>query len=302
MLNSDIILERQSLKKKVSFWRTLAFVIIAIILVSIATEFGSGKVNTASAFGGYIARIEIDGEIDRDKDRDEAIKDIIEDDKVKAVIIHVNSPGGTAVGGEDLYKRIKELSGKKPVVVVMGSMATSAAYLISVGADRIYAHNGTITGSIGVILQMPNVKDLMDKVGIKFDYIRTSPLKGAPNPFELKNDQANAILETMIKDFYNYFVKIVATERKLKFDDVKALADGRIYSAEEAKKNKLIDDIGGEDEAVNWLVENKSISKDTPVVDVKLTKPESPLKEYIKTITDLPKFSAKSGIVSVWPQ
>lgn len=278
MFNPDLIIERNKLKKQISSWRMFAF--LALILLVIAVV-GDSKMGINPISQDYIARIKIDGIIYENNTRDEIIKEIAEDNNIKAVILEVNSPGGTAVGGETLYKAIKKLNDKKPVITVMHSLAASAGYLITLGSERIYAHNGTITGSIGVIMEIPNLKNLADKVGVKFDYVRTSPIKGSPTLFEEKNEAALKVLDEMMNDFFVYFKAVVAEERKLDKPTIDRLADGRIFSGVSAKKNRLIDDIGGEEEAVNWLKKNKKISKNLEVKDVKLYRNEDRLEEFL---------------------
>ena len=186
MLNSDTLIERSKFKKQISFWRALTFLSIlgAIFVFAniIVAEKFSDEVEGAAG-KEFIARINIEGLIMEDAERMERLDYIANNEKIKAVIVNINSPGGTAVGGESLYKKLKELGEKKPVVSVLNSVAASAAYLTAVGTDKIYAHEGTITGSIGVIMEIPNFKEAAEKLGVDFKYIKTSPLKGAPNLF-----------------------------------------------------------------------------------------------------------------------
>ncbi len=279
MFNPDLIIERSKLKKQISSWRLLAFLaLILLIFAAFSDTANFGSVNPMSS--GYIARIKIEGIIYENRTRDEIIKEIAEDNNIKAVILDVNSPGGSAVGGETLYKAIKDLNAKKPVVTTMNSLAASAGYLITLGSERIFAHNGTITGSIGVIMEIPNVKALADKIGVRFDYVRTSPIKGSPTLFEEKNEAALKVLNDMMQDFFVYFKSIVAEERNLDKATVDKLADGRIFSGAAAKRSGLIDEIGGEDEAVKWLKKVKKIDKDLEVREVKLSRTEDRLEEF----------------------
>jgi protease-4 len=222
----------------------------------------------------------------KDSEREDIIKKISEDDKIKAVILNVNSPGGSAVGGETLYNAIKELNEKKPVVTVFNSIATSAAYMISLGSEHIIAHNGTITGSIGVIMEIPNFKKLSDKIGVDFKYVRTSPLKGAPTLFDEPNPEAFDVLEGMMDDFYKFFIKIVAEEREISENEAKLLADGRVFSGLQAKRSGLVDAIGGEKDALEWLFTKKKLDKSLKIREVKLYKPESPLDKILGAISE----------------
>lgn len=284
MLNPDSLVERSKLKSQISFWRLICFlIVISIVMI---TFFINNKIDDIAAIEKpYVARIYIDSVIYEDQDRIDILNDIANDDKVKAVIMRINSPGGTAVGGEELYETLKSLSKKKPLVAVMDSLAASAAYLISLSAERSYAQNGTITGSIGVIMEIPNVKEAADKLGIKFDYIKTSPLKGSPTIFEPKNEQAFQVLDTMMRDFYHYFVKLVSEERKIPLDEAYKLADGRVFSGKAATENKLVDDIGGEKKAYDWLVQNKNLPNDIEVKEVKLYKPKKPFEEFLGSLS-----------------
>ncbi|MDX1949308.1 MAG: signal peptide peptidase SppA [Rickettsiales bacterium] len=279
-MNSDQIIERNKLKKQISTWRILAFV---TLLIAIFLVFGDSKnISQVSRAGAYIARVKIDGVIFENSSRDEILNEIAEDKNVKAVILSVNSPGGTAVGGETLYKSIKKLNDKKPVVTIMNSVAASAGYLVTLGSERIFAHQGTITGSIGVIMEIPNVKEASDKLGVKFNYIRTSPLKASPSLFEEVNPEALKVYKDMMQDFFVYFKNVIVEERKLPASEVEKLADGRIFSGFSAKQKGLVDEIGGEDEAIEWLVKNKKISSKIEVEDVKLYRPEDKFEEFLE--------------------
>ncbi len=280
MLNTDQIIERNKLKKQISTWRILAFLVLVIGFI--LTFAGEGDFSSVGKTGNFIARIKIEGVIFEDTKRDEILKEIAEDKSIKAVILSVNSPGGTAVGGESLYNSIKKLNEKKPVITVMNSVAASAGYLITLGSERIFAHQGTITGSIGVIMEIPNVKEAADKLGVKFNYVRTSPLKGSPTLFEETSQESLKIYKNMMEDFFVYFKNIVAEERNLSQEQVSKIADGRIFSGASAKKNGLVDEIGDEEKAVEWLVLNKKISKKLKVEDVKLYRPEDKLEELLE--------------------
>jgi protease-4 len=288
MNNPDLLTERLKLKSQVSTWRTITFI---ILILSVLAAFGINKgidklQNPNKSDKPYIARVSLDGIIFEDQERLDIIKELAEDDKVKAVILHVNSPGGSAVGGESVYKALKELNTKKPVVVVMNSLAASAAYLVTLGTSQIFAQNGTITGSIGVIMEIPNLKKVADKIGVDYEYIKTSPLKGSPNLFEARNEDAIKVLDTMMQDFYQYFVEVVATERKIPFDVAKKLADGRVFSGKAALDNKLVDAIGGEQEAHNWLIKNESIDSKLKIEEVKLYKPKSKFEEFLGSLSE----------------
>lgn len=295
MINADNIIERANLKKQISMWRLAAFILIAILLIKLFG--GLGGVNSISPLTQpYIARISIDNVIYRDVEREEILQEIKKDNNIKAVVMNVNSPGGTAVGGETLYKLLKEINEVKPVISVMGSMATSAGYMITLGTERIYAHNGTITGSVGVIMQIPNFKEAANSLGIEFYHIKSSPLKGSPSPFEEKNEAALKVIEQMMDDYYDFFKTLVREERQLSKTDFNYVVDGKVFSGKKALEYKLIDAIGTEAEAVSWLKEQHNLDEDMKIVDVELFKPEAPIRKFLGS------FLEKIGINNLLPE
>jgi protease-4 len=206
-----------------------------------------------------------------DLNRVRKIAAMAKNDAVKAVIVHMNSQGGSVVGSEMLYNALLKMSKEKPVVVVMESVAASGGYLASLGADYIIAHNGTITGSIGVIMQSAEITDFADKVGVTFNNFKSDVLKASPNLFEKLTPEAKQATMDSIYEVYDYFIELVATRRNLDLDYVKKLADGRIYSGRQALDLKLVDAIGNEDTAIEWLQTKKDISPDLEVLDVRLS-------------------------------
>jgi len=269
-LNADTLLDRIRLKQQLNKWR-----IIAVIIAVAALLFGFGKSSHLSPIhSDYIARITISGVIDDDPKLTKLFEDVKKDKHAKALLVWLDTPGGGAVGGQQLYLNLMSVAKVKPVVAVMRTMAASAGYMASLGADHIVAREGTITGSIGVIMETFEATELADKIGIKPIVIKSGPFKASPNPSEKFTPEQQEVMQAVIKDFFNWFVDIVAERRKLPRDKVVSLADGRIYTGRQALKEKLIDQIGGEEEAIDWLVQNKKISKTLEVEDVVL-KPEN---------------------------
>jgi protease-4 len=209
----------------------------------------------------YVARLDIEGIITEDLERDEALAAIADDRRAKALIVRINSPGGTVVGGESLYQRLRLVSEAKPVVAVMGEVATSAGYLIALGTDHIIGQQGTITGSIGVILQTANITGLLDSLGIKTEAIRSAPLKARPNPLEEMSPEVREAVERVVQDMYAMFVGIVQERRDLSEDQVRDVSDGRIFTGRQAIENGLIDGIGSEIDARAWLAEVHGIDR-----------------------------------------
>ncbi len=260
--DADTLLDRRLLKRRMTWWRTLAVVLgTALAVLAITRTAGLGGRD-------YVARLTIKGIITQRPDQDDALDKLLRDGHAKALIVRIDSPGGTVVGGEALYLRLRRVAAKKPVVAVMGTLAASAAYMGAIGADHIVAHRGTITGSIGVILQTTNIKGLLDKLGISTEAIKSGPLKAVPSPFEPISDQARAAMRAVIMDVHAMFVDLVAERRGLARPAVVKLADGRIFTGRQALAAKLVDRIGGETEARAWLASKHGVGAGLPVKDI----------------------------------
>lgn len=291
--SSEVLLDRMLLKRKLSLWRIVA--IIAIVLGLVAS---AGELSGWSLFKKpYIARIVIDDVIYDDVALLEKINKLKEREEVRAVIIHIDSPGGTAVGGEQLYKSIKDLSDKKPVVALMRTMATSAAYMGAIAAEKVYAMEGTVTGSIGVILQTFEVTDLAEKVGIDPITIKSSDLKGVPSPFEELTPKGREATKEVIRSFYNFFVDVVVEARGLTREEVLELADGRVYTGRQALEYKLIDGLGGEKEALEWLQTEKGLDKSLEIEDLRGSEDEF---DFMNSINNFFNTSKQNGLLAIW--
>jgi protease IV len=267
-LDSDVIVDRRRIRRKLTFWRVVAalLAIAAVITIgSIATPGGRG------AFGatGSIARVNIEGLIRSDQDRVEALERLA-DSKAAAVIVHINSPGGTTAGSEQLYDALVQLKAKKPLVVVVEGLAASGGYITAIAADHIIAQQTSLVGSIGVLFQFPNFTDLMKTVGVKVEEVKSSPLKAAPNGFEPTSPEARAALDSLVKDSYAWFRDLVKARRGMDDALLDKVADGRVFTGRQAVDLKLIDQLGDEKTAVAWLVAQKGIKSDLPVHDFKL--------------------------------
>lgn len=287
-ISSDMLIERSRMKRQVSFWRLVAIGAVVFFLVMMIEKPDAVRVSK-----DYIARVDIEGVITEDMPAQKLLKDLETNDNVRAIILHINSPGGTAVGGEELYKRILEIRKKKPVVALMRSLCTSAGIMTAVAADRVYASNGTITGSIGVILQSADVTELADKLGIEPVIIKSGALKGSPSPFEKLEPEGRAVVQSLINDFHKVFVDMVAEARNLPFENVAAIADGRILSAPQALELKLIDAIGGEDEAITWLQEKKQIEES---VEVRKVEPPKERRGFLRELGSMAGLSMPDSL------
>lgn len=264
-LDADMLADRRRLKKRASLWRLLAigFAAAAIVVIGLETT-GDG---TGILGGDHIARYVIDGTITDDRKEQKLLDEIADSTRAKALILHINSPGGTTTGAEALFAAIRRIGDKKPVVAVLGTVAASGGYAAAGAADHIVARGNTITGSIGVIMQWAEVGDLLDKVGVRFEEVKSSPLKAEPSPFSRATPEVRAAMESMVRDSYDWFVGLVAERRPMSPERARELADGRIYSGRQAKENGLIDAVGGEEIALAWLQSEKKIDSGLKVVD-----------------------------------
>ena len=236
-------------------------------LISLLTVFLISILFLSKSNNSFIAKLSIDGVI---YERDDILKtfdDLFENEKAKGVLITVNSPGGTFVSSKEIFDSIINISDKIPTAVYMKEMATSGGYLVSLGADKIFSNYGTITGSIGVILQTADVSKLLDKLGINPIVVKSGNLKSVPNPFEEASDQQIEFVSEIISQMQDEFINIVKDRRKSSYDVLNLISDGRILTGRQAKELDLIDEIGTEKDAINWLKEQAGIDVDVPVVD-----------------------------------
>ena len=267
-LDSDLIVDRRRIRRKLTFWRVLAalFAIAAIAVVGLAVSPGGRGTFSTS---GSIARINIEGLIRSDQDRVEALERL-ENSQAAAVVVHINSPGGTTAGSEQLYDSLVRLKAKKPLVVVVEGLAASGGYITAIAADHIVAQQSSLVGSIGVLFQFPNFSDLLKTVGVKVEEVKSSPLKAAPNGFEPTSQEARDALDALVKDSYAWFKDLVKTRRGMDEAQLDKVSDGRVFTGRQAVGLKLIDELGDEKTAVTWLVDQKNVKKDLPVRDYKL--------------------------------
>lgn len=296
-IDADWLVDRRRLKRRLTWWR-IAAVLGAVVAVIAAV--GRFDVFEAPA---HVARIDVSGIILDDGERDQALAAVAADPSAKALIVRIDSPGGTVVGGEVLYRRLRHVGERKPVVAVMGELAASAAYMTALGCDRIVAHDGTLTGSIGVIVQTTDLTGMLDKLGIKPETIKSSPLKAQPNPLEPFTPEARQATRAVVADTYELFVQMVQERRNLSAPQVAEVADGRIFTGRQAKANGLVDELGGEDEARVWLERTHDVAAALPVRDVDVHDPSEKLQELFTRIVGKALFSetlSLDGLVSVW--
>ena len=261
-LETDLLLDRRRLKRRLVFWRV--FSVFALVVAALIGLKGAGLTPERA----HITRVTIKGTISDDRKLTEAIDALADNDRVKAVILSIDSPGGSVAGGETLHNALTRVVAKKPVVVTMGGLAASAGYMIAVPASRIFAHESTLTGSIGVLLETGEVSGLLGKLGISAEVVRSGPLKDEPSFVRPLSPAGKQVLQSLVNDMYDQFVGMVAEGRHMDLAKVRSLADGRPYTGRQALGLGLVDAIGGEREAKDWLVSAKLVPANLPVEDL----------------------------------
>ena len=267
-LDADLIVDRRRMRRKLTFWRVFAIVIFALAVIGAAVQV-SDRTGFAGA-GAYIARVTIKGLIRDDQERVQQLDRLARSSTARAVVVHVDSPGGTTAGSEQLYDALMRLKDKKPLVIVVDGLAASGGYITALAGDHIVAKQTSLVGSIGVLFQYPNVVDLLDKIGVKVESIKSSPLKAAPNGYEPTSPEARAAIESIIKDSYAWFRGLVQDRRHLNDDELQAVADGRVFTGHQGIGLKLVDEIGDERAGIAWLASAKSVDSKLPVRDYQL--------------------------------
>ncbi|MBT4888234.1 MAG: signal peptide peptidase SppA [Rhodospirillales bacterium] len=295
--HTDRIIDRRRLKRSLTIWRVIGVVALIGVVAAVTARY------VVLPEKPYVALLDVNGLILEDLERDEALEHLLEDDKAQALIVRIDSPGGTFVGGEALYLAIRAVAEEKPVIAVIGNLGTSAAYMAAIASQRILVRTGTITASIGVIMQTANVTQLMEKIGVQPVVIKSDPLKAQPNPMESLTSDGEAMIQSVISDLHNIFVGMVAERRNMPLEGARSLADGRIMTGNQAIDAGLVDAIGGKQEALNWLADNAEISIELPLINI------TPVHEVERWSDALTKIMGKTlfserlsldGALSLW--
>ena len=289
-LDADILIDRRRLRRRLTFWRVLAIFAIVAALALVASQ---GDRDALPVFAtDHIARVTVSGFIGDSRRRHELLEKLRKNSRVKAVIVAVDSPGGTTAGGEALYDDLRTLAKEKPVAAVFGTVAASAAYLAGVATDYIVARGNTVTGSVGVIFQWAEVSDLLSKLGVKVDEVRSGPLKAQPSPFAPADQQAKELTEQLVKESQGWFLGLVSERRKGVAASLDEIKTGRIYTGRQAAQIGLIDAIGDEQTAIKWFTDVRKVEKGLKVRD---WKPESrPELDFFRS--SLAEAAAKLGL------
>ncbi|MEJ2376980.1 MAG: signal peptide peptidase SppA [Pseudolabrys sp.] len=266
-LDADAIIDRRRLRRKLTFWRVLAAVIVLLAVGGFAYLLLPG--HGVLPGPAYVARVKIQGLIRNNRERVEAIARLAKS-HAKAVIVHIDSPGGTTAGSQQLYDALHALQAKKPMVVVVDGLAASGAYIAALSCDHIIAHDTSIVGSIGVLFQYPNFTDALKTLGIKVESIKSTPLKAAPSGFEPTSPEAREAIKSVVLDSYAWFKNLVQTRRNMDAAQLAAVDDGRVFTGRQGLGLKLVDGLGNERTARAWLARVKNVPAHTPIRDYSL--------------------------------
>ena len=266
-LDADAIVDRRRMRRKLTFWRVSALVIALLAIIGTAFVLVPGS--RLMPQGAYIARIQVQGLIRGNQGRVEALARLGKS-RARAVIVHIDSPGGTTAGSEQLYNALRELQSNKPMVVVVDGLAASGAYIAALSAEHIVAQETSLVGSIGVLFQYPNFTDVLKTIGIKVEEVKSSPLKAAPNGFEPTSPEARAAIEAVVLDSFAWFKGLVKDRRKMDDPLLAQVSDGRVFTGRQAVGLKLVDGLGNEKAALDWLEKEKKVPASTPVRDYSL--------------------------------
>jgi protease IV len=266
-LDADAIVDRRRLRRKLTFWRVSAIVVVVLAVAGLAFALIPGS--RLLPDGDYVARIKVQGLIRDNRDRVEALEKLSKS-RARAVILHIDSPGGTTAGSQQLYDSLRALQDKKPMVVVVDGLAASGAYVAALSSDHIIAHDTSLVGSIGVLFQYPNFTDALKTLGIKVESIKSSPLKAAPSGFEPTSPEARAAIAAIVLDSYAWFKNLVKDRRRLNDVQLAAVDDGRVFTGRQGVGLKLVDSLGNEQTARGWLAKEKNVPANTPVRDYSL--------------------------------
>jgi protease-4 len=264
-IDAEAIADRRRLRRKLSFWRVLGFsgliAAVGAIGYAAADRMGYGGIQN------QIARISVDGVITGNQRLADLMQRVGDSGSVSGVVISINSPGGTTTGSEELFRNIRRLAEKKPVVTFVDGTAASGGYITAIATDYIVARETSLVGSIGVLFQYPDLSGLMGQVGVKLEEIKSTPLKAEPSPFKPTSPEARAAIQTVVNDTYDWFKTLVRERRRLNEGELATASSGQVFSGRQAVPLKLVDRIGSERDAIAWLEQEKGVAKNLPIRD-----------------------------------
>lgn len=243
------------------------FILIFFVGVFFYAYLTGGEAGVLTAIGGdAVGVVQIEGAINDSRDTIETLKRFADSDGIKAVVLRIDSPGGAVAPTQEIYQEVGKLRQKKPVIASLGSVAASGGYYIASACDQVVSNPGTLTGSIGVIMELGNVEELMKKIGIQGTSIKSGPNKDIGSPLRPLSPEGKKILQELVNNVHAQFVGAVAKGRRMPEEKVKELADGRVYSGEQAKGLGLVDVLGNMEDAVDLAAKRVGIQGPPQVV------------------------------------
>lgn len=300
-LDADALIDRRRLKRQLAVWRVIG-VVAVVALVAVAIGRATGLDHRP-----HVARLVVSGIIGEDLQREHALDKLIKDSKAKALIVQINSPGGTTAGSEALYAQLRRVAEKKPVVATIGTLGASGGYIVALAADRIIARESSLTGSIGVLMQTAEFSGLMEKLGVTSEMLTTGKLKGEPSMIRPLSPEGRAALNELIQDSYRWFVGLVQVRRSMALEEAERLADGRVFTGRQAIAAKLVDALGGEREARQWLASERQVAESLPVIEVKIERED---QSWLRTTASealgafgkalIPERLTLDGLLALW--
>ncbi len=311
-LTADTLVDRRMLRCKLTFWRgaVIGVIILALLMVGSAMS-KNGLVSSKKV--PHVAKYDLTGMITYEPKALEALKDIEENNSAKALLLFIDSPGGSTAGSEAFYNALRRIAAKKPVVAQIGTLGASGAYVAALGSDHIVATKTSLVGSIGVLVQWAEFDKLIGNWGIRFQEIKTSPLKASPNGFTPAPEEAKAALRDLVQDSYRWFTGLVSERRNMNEDEVRKVSDGRVFTGSQSLQLKLVDELGDQSTALNWLTEKRNVARKLPLETYKpkdknippwlgsaaaLTGLLGPLLPWLSAVQD--STIRLDGLVSVW--
>ena len=297
-IDPDLIVDRRRLKRRITLWRTLA-ILAAVAALGLLAQDRIG----ADIGGDHVAWLEVRGLIVEDRDREDGLRRLADDDRAKALIVHIDSPGGTTYGGEALFHGLRRIAGEKPVVAVIGTLGTSAGYLVALAGERIFARASSLTGSIGVLMETAELSQLLGRIGVGTETIKGGEFKDTPSLYRPLSEAGRAVVQSVVDDSYRWFLDILADRRGLPPDRARLLGDGRVYTGRQALAAGLIDEIGAAAAARRWLERRHDVSADLPLKRVLEPAGEEHLLRRLLDLAEKMVFSERltlDGLISLW--
>lgn len=266
-LDADLMVDRRRLRGQVTLWRVVAIAAVIMALIVVGWVIARATDIAPSTDSDHVARVRVSGVILPDRDMIRLLDRVRRTMRARALIVEIDSPGGSAAASEALHGALREVARSKPVVAVIGTLGASGGYITALGADHIVAQQTSLVGSIGVIVQWADLSEALGRLGIRFEEIKSTPLKATPSPFQPATEESRAALRASILDTYEWFTGLVRERRGLDPEQMARVVDGRVWTGRQAVGNRLVDQVGDERAARDWLDRERQIARRLPVVD-----------------------------------